>query len=216
VGGSRVTRLTAIVVQRLAGELRTAVAEAIGATPDGQRFRCPDGTDLSLGEAVARLPRPVDVQVTYEATARDNVTVHSVQAVEVQVDSATGDVRPLRVVSVHEAGRIINQQTFDGQIEGALIPGLGYALMEGLMVEEGRVTNVNLHEYKVPTVADVPPLTVIILPPDERLGITPIGEGGVGMAPAGANPNSNAHGVSVAFDLPITAEAVTQHATQRR
>lgn len=88
--------------------------------------------------------------------------------------------------------------------------------MEGLIVEEGRVTNVNLHEYKVPTVADVPPLTVIILPLDERLGITPIGEGGVGMAPAVANAVSDALGGSDAFDLPITAEVVTQHAKQRR
>ena len=120
------------------------------------------------------------------------------------------------VVSVHEAGRIINQQTFDGQIEGALIQGLGYALMEGLIVEEGRVTNVNLHEYKVPTVADVPPLDVIILPPDERLGITPIGEGGVGMAPAIANAISHALRAPVAFDLPITAEAVTQQGNTRR
>jgi carbon-monoxide dehydrogenase large subunit len=216
VGGSRVTRLTAIVVQRLAEELRAQVAAALGATRDGQRFSCPDGAQLSLAEAAGRLKEPLPVQVTYEATARDNITVHSVQAVEVQVDSATGEVRPLRVVSVHEAGRIINQQTFDGQIEGALIQGLGYALMEGLIVEEGRVTNVNLHEYKVPTVADVPPLTVIILPPDERLGITPIGEGGVGMAPAVAHAISDALGGSVAFDLPITAEAVTQQGNTRR
>ncbi len=216
VGGSRVTRLTAIVVRLLAEQIRARLAETLGALVEGRRFRCPDGETLTLMDAAARLSESLTAQVTYEATARENMTVHSVQAVEVQVDATTGDVRPLRVVSVHEAGRIINPQAFDGQIEGAIIQGLGYALMEGLVIEDGRVTNVNLHEYKVPTVADVPPLEVIILEPDERLGITPIGEGGVGMAPAVANAISDALGTSAAFDLPITPEAVIDQAKQRR
>jgi CO/xanthine dehydrogenase Mo-binding subunit len=74
-------------------------------------------------------------------------------------------------------GRVINPLLHQGQIDGGLIQGLGYALAEGLVVEEGRVVNQNLHEYKLPCMADVPPLETILLPPDPSLGITPIGEG---------------------------------------
>jgi CO/xanthine dehydrogenase Mo-binding subunit len=210
IGSSRVTRVTGAVIRRLVEQLRVRVAETIGAEPDGDRFTCPDGSVLTLDEAAARMREPISVQVTHEATPEDDVTVHAVQAVEVRVDSSTGEVVPLRVASIHEAGRIVNPQAFRGQIEGAVIQSLGYALMEGLLIEDGRVTNVNLHEYKIPTIADIPPLTVVLLPQDERLGITPIGEGGVGTAPAIANAINDALGGSIAFDLPITPDAVAR------
>jgi CO/xanthine dehydrogenase Mo-binding subunit len=76
------------------------------------------------------------------------------------------------------------------------------------------VTNVNLHEYKVPTIADVPSREAVILPQDERLGITPIGEGAVGTAPALANAVADALSTLAAFDLPITPQQVIAHAEQ--
>ncbi len=205
VGGSRVTRITGILVRLLAEELRRELATRNGGQPPA-----------SLADAARALAEPLALTTTYQATASDNVSVHTVQAAEVRVDPVTGEVRPTRLVSVHEAGRIINRQAFEGQVDGAVAQGLGYALMEGLLIEEGRVTNVNLHDYKVPTIADMPPLEVLILPLDERLGITPIGEGAVGTAPAIANAVAEALGTPAAFDLPITAEAVIGQAKQRR
>jgi CO/xanthine dehydrogenase Mo-binding subunit len=215
VGGSRVTRVTGLLLDRLAKELRVKVAADLAARygePEGSvtfvdgAFRRADGEAIDLLRAVREGGTDIRVEVMYEATPEDSVIVHSVQAVEVEVDSETGAVRPIRVVAVHEAGRIINRRAFEGQIEGGIVQGMGYALMEGLILEDGRVANVNLHEYKIPVIDDVPALETIILL-DERLGITPIGEGTVGMAAAVANAVLDVVGPRP-LDLPITPEAV--------
>ena len=97
---------------------------------------------------------------------------------------------------------------FRTQILGAALQGLGYALMEGLHMEEGRVTNVNLHEYKIPTMADLPEFEAILLPPDLSLGLTPIGEGAnAGMAPALVNAVVDAIGPHP-FDIPLSPEVI--------
>ncbi|MCA1645417.1 MAG: molybdopterin-dependent oxidoreductase, partial [Chloroflexi bacterium] len=83
---------------------------------------------------------------------------------------------------------------------------LGYALMEEIVVREGRVQNVNLHEYKIPTQADTPVTQTILVGHDPRLGITPVGEGAnAGLAPAIANAVVDALG-SHALDLPLSPE----------
>lgn len=215
VGGSRVTRVTGILVERLTKSLHARVVHDLAARhrePDESVtihdgvFRRAGGETQGLLEAVREGGADVRVDLMYEATPEDSVIVHSVQAAEVEVDPDTGAVRPLRVVAVHEAGRIINRRAFEGQIEGGIVQGLGYALMEGLILEDGRVTNVNLHEYKIPAIEDVPPLETIVLV-DKRLGITPIGEGTVGMAAAIANAVVDVVGTRP-LDLPITPEAL--------
>ncbi len=125
-----------------------------------------------------------------------------------RIDSETGRITPLRLVSVHEVGRIVQPLLHQTQIEGGIAQGLGFALMEGLNVEDGRVTNLNFHEYKVPTMADVPLLEIRLLPPDPALGITPIGEGpSVGIAPALANAVVDCVGPH-ALDLPLMPEVI--------
>jgi len=96
-----------------------------------------------------------------------------------------------------------------GQIDGGLIQGMGYALAEGLTFDEGRVTNVNLHEYKLPNIADLPELETLILEPDLSLGLTPIGEGpNVGMSAAIACAVMDAIGGQV--EIPISPEVLAQ------
>jgi CO/xanthine dehydrogenase Mo-binding subunit len=128
--------------------------------------------------------------MTFRATPRDRGVVFLAQAAEVEVDAETGAVRTRRVASVHEVGRVVNPLLFDTQIEGGALQGLGYAVMEGLGVnEDGRVTTGNLHEYRVPTMGDLPDeFASVLLPPDLSLGLTPVGEGpNAGLAPAIAN-----------------------------
>jgi CO/xanthine dehydrogenase Mo-binding subunit len=94
------------------------------------------------------------------------------------------------------------------QIEGGLLQGLGYALMEQLVVQDGRVQNLNLHDYKVPTQADTPTVETILVGHDPRLGITPVGEGAnAGVAPAIANAVVDVLGPRV-LDLPLSPEVV--------
>jgi CO/xanthine dehydrogenase Mo-binding subunit len=197
VGGARVTRMAGKLAIALSQRVRQRLAELLaaeyGLAADALRpapggYASPDGRSFSLAEASSLLHEPLVERMTFRATARDRGVVFMAQAAEVAVDTETGAVRPLRAVSVHEVGRVINPLLFETQIAGGVLQGLGYARMEGLRLEDGRVTNVNLHEYKVPTMGDLPELESILLPPDLSLGITPVGEGpNAGMAPAITN-----------------------------
>ncbi len=217
VGGARVTRLVgkivAILAEKLRGRLRELLAAELGRGPEEiavlpGAFHGPDGRVHTLVEVAALAPEELAEYLRYEATSADDAVVLMAQAAEVQVDPETGAVRPLRLVSVHEVGRIILPDLFRAQIEGGLIQGVGYALLEGLLVEDGRVANLNLHEYKIASVQDVPPLQIHLFPPDESLGITPIGEGpSVGIAPAIANAVVDVVGPYV-LDLPLRPERI--------
>jgi CO/xanthine dehydrogenase Mo-binding subunit len=78
--------------------------------------------------------------------------------------------------------------------------------MEQLVLQDGRVQNQNLHEYKLPTQADVPIVETLMLAHDERLGLTPIGEAAVaGVAPAIVNAVVDVLGPRT-FDLPLSPE----------
>ena len=101
------------------------------------------------------------------------------EAVEVEVDIETGQVRLLEVVCANDVGKVINPQQLQGQIEGAIVQAQGYALMEYLVSDAGRILNPYLSTYLIPTSLDVPPRikSVILENPD------PIGPWGVrGMA----------------------------------
>jgi xanthine dehydrogenase YagR molybdenum-binding subunit len=80
------------------------------------------------------------------------------QFAEVEVDIETGIVRVLRIVAVHDAGRIINPTLAESQLEGGIIQGLGYALFEQRVLDRklGIPLNSNLNDYKIPTMADIP------------------------------------------------------------
>jgi CO/xanthine dehydrogenase Mo-binding subunit len=171
-------------------------------------FHAADGRRWSLAEAASLADADLVERMTFRPTAKDRAVVFMAQAAEVHVDLETGQVRPRKLVSVHEVGRVVNPLLFRTQIYGGALQGLGYALLEGLQLEDGRVTTANLHEYKVPTMADLPEFDAILLPPDESLGLTPIGEGvNAGMAPALANAVVDVLG-SQSLDLPIRPEVV--------
>lgn len=78
------------------------------------------------------------------------------QAVEVEVNTLTGQVQVLKVISVHDVGQAINRQQVEGQIEGCLAQALGYALLEHFQVRDGHVLTPYLSTYLLPTVLDMP------------------------------------------------------------
>ena len=79
------------------------------------------------------------------------------EAVEVEVDLETGQVQLLEVICANDVGKVINRQQLEGQIEGAVVQALGYALMEYLVSHEGKILNPLLSTYLIPTSLDVPP-----------------------------------------------------------
>jgi len=133
------------------------------------------------------------------------------QAVEVAVDTETGQVTLLKSVACHDVGRAINAAAVEGQIAGGSSQGLGYALLEDFIIQDGRILTPSLSEYMVPTALDFPPTRVIIL--ESGSGVGPFGAKGIGepaltpAAPAVANAVADAIGVRI-HELPITAERV--------
>jgi len=129
------------------------------------------------------------------------------QIAEVEVDSDLGTVRVLHVHAAHDVGRAVNPTQVEGQIHGGIAQGLGLALMEEYI--SGRTDN--LHDYLIPTVGDIPPITVHIVEDSEPLG--PYGAKGVGepalvaTAPAILNAIHNAVGVRVR-QIPATPDRV--------
>ncbi|NWG17025.1 MAG: xanthine dehydrogenase family protein [Chloroflexi bacterium] len=104
------------------------------------------------------------------------------QAVEVEVDVETGHIRLARVVCADDVGRAVNPQLVQGQIEGAVVQAQGYAIMENLVTEEGRILNPYLSTYLIPTVLDVPDeVKSVILEYADPIG--PWGARGMGEMP---------------------------------
>jgi len=130
---------------------------------------------------------------------------------EVEVDPETGQVKVRRLVTAVDSGVIINPYSFLSQVEGGVVTGLGYALMEEIPLEDGRPVAAHLGDYKLPSIADLPdhePLYIL-----EPAGYTPYGGKGIGEttnsppAPAIANAIADASGVRVT-SLPLSAEKV--------
>jgi len=88
---------------------------------------------------------------------------YAAQAVAVEVNTLTGQVRVLRIISVHDVGKAINRQQVEGQIEGCLAQAVGYALLENLHVRDGKILTPYLSTYLVPTVLDMPPEIVPVI-----------------------------------------------------
>ena len=78
------------------------------------------------------------------------------QFVEVEVDLETGHVDVVRVVSAHDVGKALNPQQVEGQVEGGVVQALGYAVLENLVSQNGRILNPYLSTYLIPTIWDIP------------------------------------------------------------
>ena len=146
----------------------------------------------------------------YEAAAP--VIAACCHVAEVRVDMETGAVELLRYLAVHDVGRAINPLGLQGQIEGGVTQGLGFALFEDLAVEGGQVLNPNMVDYRLPTFHTMPRgLETEFVEGDPSEG--PYGAKGIGelpfgpAAPAIANAIYNAVGVRLKT-LPMTPERI--------
>ncbi len=134
-----------------------------------------------------------------------------VQAAEVEVDTETGEVKVLRVVSAHDVGRAINPLALLGQIEGGIVMGLGNALTEHFIVEEGQPWVRRLGQYRMPGIAHMPKMISFIV--EDEVSSGPFGAKGVGelssipTSPAITNAIYNAVGVRI-LTLPVDQDAL--------
>ncbi|MDR5684220.1 MAG: xanthine dehydrogenase family protein molybdopterin-binding subunit [Armatimonadota bacterium] len=144
------------------------------------------------------------------------------QFAEVEVDVDTLDIHVLRIVAVHECGRIINPLTLSSQVEGGILQGVGFALTEGRLLDPatGRPVNANLEDYKIPTAQDAPVIEHYMIEASDdaanNLGAKGMGEPPIiPTAAAIANAVSDALGVRITH-LPIRREVVLAAVEQAR
>jgi xanthine dehydrogenase molybdenum-binding subunit len=168
---------------------------------------------------------PVGVPIVASACYKDHVSefsddesgygnycpcwVYGTQVVEIEVDKETGQVSVLRVVAAHDVGKPINPMAIEGQFEGAIIQGIGFALTEQVIWDRGKVLSQEFADYKLPTMMDTPKIETILVETDDPFG--PFGAKGVGeaglvpTAAAIANAVYDAVGVWIR-ELPMTQE----------
>lgn len=142
---------------------------------------------------------------------------------EVEVDTKTGEIKVVRLLAANESGRVINRKTFDNQVFGGMTQGLGYALTEKRVLDRqtGKMCNLNLHDYKIPTALDVPAdhQVLAIDPKDTECNI--VGCKGLGepahvpAAAAIANAVYDAVGVRPAQG-PIEAKTILELLSKKR
>jgi len=227
VGGSRATHVVGQAARygsiALKKELEELAAEVMG-WPAGQvsierdRFVVHGGESAPFEEVAKRIVRsgkPIEAVGAYDAAEHHHEDGHDynfyVYMMEVDVDPNTGRVTPTDVLVVADIGTVINPVAHQGQLDGGFIFGYGNAAMEELVLEEGRVTNLSLGEYKLPTQMDVPPLRTIMLEPDDGPG--PYGAKAAGELTNTAVPGALANAITDAvgvriMTMPITAERV--------
>ncbi|MFQ5896274.1 MAG: xanthine dehydrogenase family protein molybdopterin-binding subunit, partial [Nitrospinota bacterium] len=224
-GGSKTTFIAGNAVRAAAldakRQLLELAAEELEASPEDLEFA--DGgvrvkgaperkVTLAALSVFAQKQRggPVLGRGSFNETVR-NVPTFATQVAEVEVDTETGEVALLNLTLAHDCGTALNPQAVAGQLEGGAVQGLGYGLMEEMILEGGRVLTPDFARYEIPTSADVPPLHTILVedaPGPGPFGAKAVGEPGcVPTAAAVANAIYDAVGVRMKT-LPATAEKV--------
>jgi CO/xanthine dehydrogenase Mo-binding subunit len=225
-GGSKQTNTSGHAVHKSALEVREKLlalaAREFGCKPDeiqqqGSKLAGPDKksttTEKMIALAVKENGGPLFHLTNFEPKDMPKVTGFAAQVAEVEVDPTTGAVKIVNLTTAHDTGVVLNHLTLTGQIEGGVVTGLGFALMEENPMIDGRIATLTMGESKLPSIADVPPLKTVLV--ESPTGPTPFGGKAIAENPnvptAGAIANAVADAVGVRlFDLPITAEKVYQ------
>ena len=142
----------------------------------------------------------------------------AVQAVQIEVNLETGEIKVLRVITANDAGEVINPLGFNAQVEGGTVMGVGHALMEEVLLEEGHNQTQGFRQYHIPGIMDTPQIDTY--PVEAPTNAGPYGAKGIGeivsipTPPAIANALYNAIGLRV-HSLPIKAETVLAYLKQK-
>ena len=222
-GGSKSTNSVGTAAYQTASEIKEKIlalaAQRIGCKPESinsqnGRYLAPGGKPMSFRDlmslAVEQNRAPITHLSVYEP-ARAPITSFAAQIAEVEVDPQSGRVKVKKLITVHDSGTVLNHLSYQGQVDGGVVTGLGFALMEDSSLVDGKMATANLGEFKLPTVADVPKLTTVLM--EDATGPTPFqGKAiaeipNVPTAPAIANAIEDAVGVRL-YDLPLTSEKI--------
>jgi CO/xanthine dehydrogenase Mo-binding subunit len=227
--GSRVARTTTAALVAAArdclGELRRRAAEKLQCAADGlafadARFHAPTtGAAITLAELMqATLTEGAVVGHGVSSKLPLGVEIGA-HVADVEVDTDTGGVKVLRYTAFQDVGLALNPDAVEGQIEGSVVQGLGWALLEHFdYAPDGRIRNASLLDYRMPTALDVPRIDCVIVEtpvPNVPYGVRGVGEVAiVPTAAAVANAIARATGVRMTR-MPMTPERVLAALTAR-
>jgi CO/xanthine dehydrogenase Mo-binding subunit len=231
-GGSKTTNTSGHAAYKAAREVREKLiamaAHRFGCAPaevrhSRGRFVGPKSKSLSFKE-IARLAfsengRPLFHITLHEPSEEPHVTSFAAQVAEVEVDPETGQIRVKKITTAHDTGTVLNSLTYQGQVDGGVVMGLGFALMEETPMVDGRIATTSLGDFKIPCIQDIPELTTVLL--ESPTGPVPFQGKSVAEMPnvpttaAIANAVADAIGVRL-FELPLTAEKVYRSFRARR
>jgi putative selenate reductase molybdopterin-binding subunit len=221
---SSTTYVSGMAVQRAAEKVRDQIlavaSPVLGVEPSGLRLADesvvgPAGEKLPLAEVCQRAMYESDqfqIAATASCVPTESPPPFLANFAEVAVDIDTGYVKVLHYVAAVDCGVAINPLLAEGQMEGAIVNGIGYALSEEMQISSrGRVRNPSLFDYKIPGILDVPRLDVILVEsyePTGPMGAKSVGEIGInGPIPTIANAIYDAVGVRLK-KTPFTPERV--------
>ncbi len=222
VGGSRATRVYGNASYEAGTKAREELfhfaAQALEVDPKeltidkGQILHKQSRRKMSFAEVVGFKGAPIYVRGYYKSSEKSHDASVSAQIAEVHVDPETGKITLRNMISAHSTGKVINPLMHQGQVEGGVVFGLGYALTEEVLFDGGKITTSNFGEFKIPNITDIPPLKTLVME-NVPAGPGPYNSLAIGevantpTAAAVANAVADACGVRIT-ELPLTAEKV--------
>jgi 4-hydroxybenzoyl-CoA reductase alpha subunit len=226
-----------LAAEEVRGKLFKFVADKLEANPEDLAARdrkifvkgSPDRgmtmKDAIKGYQYADLPMPIVGRSAWFPPATEPTTLFKedgnfspnysfmTQAAEVEVDLNTGKIKLLKMVTAHDCGRAINPMLVEGQLEGSVVGGMGQALYENIIVEQGQVMNPSFLDYGFPTFMEMPQIEAIDIETDDPVGPFGAKEAGEGtqLSPAPAIVNAIYDAIGVDFnELPVTPENILE------
>ena len=180
----------------------------------GGTFSAPGVASMTLKQLAGRLARtggPITGRATLDGTGAVGVTF-ATMCVDVEVDPETGKVQILRCTIAQDAGRALHPSYVEGQLQGGVAQGIGWALNEEYFYDEkGMLRNSALLDYRMPTCLDLPQIETIVVEvpnPDHPLGARGVGEIAI-VPPMAAVANAIYHAVGVRMtELPMSPPRV--------
>ena len=221
IGASRGTRIfgnaTCLAAAHAKDQLIDAASKELGVARDALRLSgdgavcAASGARVSYGDIARMAEAPIQGHGFYKNFESGPEAALCVQVAEVEVDPETGRVELKQFTTAHSTGTVLNPLMHQAQIDGGVVMGMGYALMEEVMIDGGKVVTSNFGDGKIPSICDIPKLKTVIQ--EFPVGNGPYGGMSIGEPPvvptaaAIANAVHDAVGVRI-YDLPITAEKV--------
>jgi CO/xanthine dehydrogenase Mo-binding subunit len=164
-----------------------------------------------LARGIAHFPGESPITGRGSSKGLQQSPVFTVEVADVEVDKEIGKVKVLSYIAAQDVGLAINPTLVEGQIQGAVAQGIGWALSENYIFHKGVMQNATLLDYRMPTATDVPFVDTLLV--EVSFDASPFGIRGVGEPPivpslaAIANAIHSATGVRLK-ELPMTPEAI--------